>query len=107
MIKAAVASLLRDLTAAHIEINGPPRRGPRSVWRSVQTPSGKTPLSDLSLGYAKRPPPGFVQNRLHASLTKNERTVDVTANGTVGRLAQQLANPSPTAGGRSSTPVVL
>jgi hypothetical protein len=38
----------------------------------------------------------FRSSRLHVCLTKNARTVDVTASGTVGRLAQQPAHPPPT-----------
>jgi predicted ATPase len=51
MLKTAVARLLPDLTAAQVEINGPRVEGRDQSGVLVQTPSGKTPLADLSLGY--------------------------------------------------------
>ena len=50
-LKAAVALLLPDLTAAQIEINGPRSKGIDQSGGLVQTPSGVTPLLGLSLGY--------------------------------------------------------
>ena len=50
-LKAAVARLLPDLTAAQIVINEPRVEGRDQSGVLVQTPSGVTPLAGLSLGY--------------------------------------------------------
>src|SRR5262249_23464156 len=52
-LTTVVASLLPDLTAEGIEIRGPriAGRDPDQCGGHVRTPSGVTPLADLSLGY--------------------------------------------------------
>jgi len=52
-LKTAVASLLPDLTAVDIDFRGPlvAGRDPDQSGVHVRTPSGFTPLADLSLGY--------------------------------------------------------
>ena len=53
MLKKAVASLLPGLTAEDIDVRGPRGAGldPDRCGVHVRTPSGMTPLADLSLGY--------------------------------------------------------
>jgi hypothetical protein len=51
MLKTAVASVLPNLTAARIEIKGPRVEGNDGSGVQVWTPSGITPLAELSLGY--------------------------------------------------------
>jgi hypothetical protein len=51
MLMTAIARLLPDLTAAQIEIKGPRVEGLDQSGILIQTPSGKTPLLGLSLGY--------------------------------------------------------